>query len=451
MTIKGKTSLYISIVFTLLFGVVCLIIITLFSNFRKQEFEERLNEKALTSIKLLIDVQEVDTNLLKIIDQNTINQLYDEKTLLFDGKYNLIYSSLDDTEIKWTVDDLKYLKEHRSFFKTDKNENEIYGIYYDSNNEDYFALVSANDNYGKRKLYYLIYILIGAYVLFVVATWVFTFYIIKNQFKPLDVFHKNIRDINDLNSESKLEINSESNNEIDLLSNEFNFMMSRISDAYQKQREFTSQASHELRTPLARISVQLENQIQQSNATEQLVLKNIFKDIILLKELINSLLILSKIDVKEISKNETSRIDEVIYNSIETVSHQFKSLKINFNINTSNHLEDILNIKCNQNLLEIAFTNLLKNAYLYSDNQTVTIEIKDYNNSIAVSVNNTGETLSEEEQKRLFQPFMRGKNAKQNNGLGLGLRIVHRILSTYGFKIEYQASKNQNIFTLFFH
>lgn len=79
MTIKSKISFYVSIVSTLLFGVVCLGIITLFSSFRKQEFEARLNEKALTAIKLLIDVKEVDNNLLKIIDQNTINRLYNEK------------------------------------------------------------------------------------------------------------------------------------------------------------------------------------------------------------------------------------------------------------------------------------------------------------------------------------------------------------------------------------
>ncbi|MDP5138869.1 MAG: hypothetical protein NWP83_00185 [Spirosomaceae bacterium] len=72
MTIKSKISFYISTVFTLLFGVVCLFIITLFADFRMQEFEARLNEKALTAVKLLLDVKEVDERLLKIIDQNTI-------------------------------------------------------------------------------------------------------------------------------------------------------------------------------------------------------------------------------------------------------------------------------------------------------------------------------------------------------------------------------------------
>ena len=33
-----------------------------------------------------------------------------EKTLVFDSNYKLIYSSIDDAKINWSVDDLKYLK-----------------------------------------------------------------------------------------------------------------------------------------------------------------------------------------------------------------------------------------------------------------------------------------------------------------------------------------------------
>ena len=97
MTIKSKISLYISIIFTILFGMICLLVITLFSDYRKQEFKERLREKAYSDIRLLVEVKEVSETLLKIIDQNTINELYSEKTLIFDGNFKLIYSSLDDT------------------------------------------------------------------------------------------------------------------------------------------------------------------------------------------------------------------------------------------------------------------------------------------------------------------------------------------------------------------
>lgn len=449
MTIKIKISFYISIIFTILFGIICLLVISVFSNFRKQEFKERLSQKALTSILLLIDVQEVDNNLLKIIDQHTINKLYDEKTLIFDQDYNLIYSSLDDTKITWSVSDLHLLKKKNSFFKKDGNY-EVYGVFYDGNEEDYYALISANDVMGKRKSTFLLYLLVGAYLLFTVITWILTFFVVKREVMPISFLHQQISTINEFNLDSQLEVNPNSTNEIDLISTEFNFMMNRLNEAYDRQKDFTAQASHELRTPLARISAQLENQVQASDgATKEFLLK-VFKDINQLNELINSLLILSKIDNKQHSKTEKIRVDEVIYTSIEKVKRQFQNFKINFEISSVDDLEKLLEVDGNQHLLEIVFTNLLKNAYLYSDNQLVNIIISTVDSRTIVAISNSGKALTVEEQKNIFQPFMRGKNAKGHNGLGLGLRIVHRILKEFGFKISYEAAANKNTFIVHF-
>lgn len=449
MTIKSKISLYISLLFTVLFGVICIALISLFSNFRKQEFEERLNEKAVNTIKLLIEVKEFDSKLLKIIDRNSINQLYDEKTLIFDQNYKLIYSSLDDTKIKWTTKDLDYLKKNKSFFKKDNN-NEIYGFFYDTNEKDYYALISANDNYGKRTLNFLIYLLIGAYLFFTTITWLLTLYIIKKQLNPLQLFHKKISTINDLNLDVTLETNKNSKNEISLLSTEFNFMMNRISDAYQKQKEFTAQASHELRTPIARISAQLENQIQNADEKNKAILKTIFSDIDQLNELINSLLILSKIESNNSATIEKTRVDEALYDSIQKINSQFKDFKINLSLEESDTLFDLLEINGNQKLLEIAFSNLLKNAYLYSDEKWVNVEIKTQKDKLILEISNAGKTLSETETINLFQPFMRGENARNTSGLGLGLRIVNRILNTYGYSISYIPKDHLNTFRITF-
>ena len=45
-----------------------------------------LENKAINTAKLLIEVKEVDYNLLKIIDRNTINAIYNEKVMIYDYK-----------------------------------------------------------------------------------------------------------------------------------------------------------------------------------------------------------------------------------------------------------------------------------------------------------------------------------------------------------------------------
>ena len=423
--------------------------IFVFSDFRKQEFEVRLNEKAQSAIKLLNDYKALDVRILQLVDSNTIHKLYNEKMLVFDSTLHLVYSSLDDTRIKWNYADLQSLKTKGSFFKKEK-DLETFGFYYSGKEGVYYVLISAEDHYGKRKLEYLIYTLLGAYLLFTVITWILAFMIVKRQLRPLDFFHKRISSINEQHLELQLETQPDSKHEIDLLSNEFNFMMSRIADAYQKQKEFKSQASHELRTPLARISAQLENQIKASDAKQKEVLSQIFEDVNRLNELINSLLLLSRTEIQKSPVRETARLDEVVYSSIEKISAQFPEIKINLEIDLADHLEAILEIRGNSALLELSVTNLLKNAYLYSNDRMVNIVIRESKNSLVLVMSNKGDTLSPDEQKNMFQPFMRGRNSKGYNGLGLGLRIVQRILNSYEYKVVYDIQNELNCFTVYF-
>jgi len=452
MTLKNRISLLVSLLFTILFGLASTVIFVLYSNFRKEEFRDRLEIKALSNIKLLVNVKEVDDQLLKMIDQNSINKLYDEKTLVFDSHYKLIYSSIDDAKITWSIDDLKYLKKHKTFFKQQGNY-EVYGVFYDTKDKDFYALISATDEYGKRKLLFLRYTLVASYIFFTFVCWILTSFMVKKAMSPLNLFHQKIKKINENNLDTRIESKS-NKNEIDLIANEFNYMMDRIEISYQKQKEFTAHASHELRTPLSRITSKIENTVADSKTTTEnkSFLKTILSDVNQLTELINSLLILSKIEDKNHQKNEVHRMDEILFSAIENLNKSFRDFVILFEMEESDNLDSVLEIKGNKNLLEIALSNVLKNACVYSDNKQAKVKISTENNHLLITISNTGKTLSEDEQKNLFQPFMRGENSKGTSGFGLGLRIVQRILTLHKANITYSVSEeNTNSFQLTFH
>lgn len=452
MTLKNRISLLVSLLFTILFGLASTVIFILYSNYRKEEFRDRLEIKALSNIKLLVNVKQVDNQLLKIIDQNSINKLYDEKTLVFDSNYKLIYSSIDDAKINWSVDDLKYLKKNKTFFKQ-QGDYEVYGVFYDTNDKDFYALISATDNYGKKKLLFLRYTLIISYIFFTCVCWILTSFMVKKAMNPLHAFHQKIKNINENNLDTRIESKS-TKNEIDLIADEFNFMMDRIELSYQKQKEFTAHASHELRTPLSRMTSQIENAMAEPELQpkDKSFLNSILDDVNHLSELINSLLILSKIDNRKADHHEVQRIDEILFSSIEKINKAFPDFVILFEMEESDDLDTALEVKGNRNLLEIALTNILKNACVYSDNKQAKVKISTDHHHLIISVSNTGETLNEEEQKNLFQPFMRGRNSKGTSGFGLGLRIVQRILILHKANITYSVSNiNTNLFQLFFN
>ncbi|WP_456311540.1 HAMP domain-containing sensor histidine kinase [Pseudomonas shirazensis] len=453
MTLKNRISLLASLLFTILFGLASTLIFILYSNFRKEEFRDRLEIKALSNIKLLVNVKQVDNQLLKIIDQNSINKLYDEKTLVFDSNYKLIYSSIDDAKINWSIDDLKYLKKNKTFFKQ-QGDYEVYGVFYDTKDRDFYALISATDDYGKRKLLFLRYTLIISYIFFTCVCWVVTSITVKKLMNPLSAFHQKIKNINENNLDTRVESKS-NKNEIDLIANEFNFMMDRIEISYQKQKEFTAHASHELRTPLSRLTSQIENTIEDpaTSSKGKSFLKTILSDVNQLTELINSLLILSKIDNKNHESTEVHRMDEILFSAIENLNKSFPDFVILFEIEESENLDTALEVKGNKNLLEIAISNVLKNACVYSDNKQAIVNISiSEEETLIIGVSNTGNTLSESEQKNLFQPFMRGENSKGTSGFGLGLRIVQRILALHKAKIIYSVpQKKTNLFQLIFN
>jgi signal transduction histidine kinase len=277
---------------------------------------------------------------------------------------------------------------------------------------------------------------------------------VKKAMSPLSVFHQKIKNINENNLDTRIESKS-NKNEIDLIANEFNFMMDRIEISYQKQKEFTAHASHELRTPLSRITSQIENTISDSETSikGKTFLKTILSDVNQLTELINSLLILSKIDNKNHQSNEVHRMDEILFSAIENLNKSFPDFVILFEMEENDNLDTALEIKGNKNLLEIALSNVIKNACVYSDNKHATVKISTSDNGhLIISVSNTGRTLSENEQKNLFQPFMRGENSKGTAGFGLGLRIVQRILTLHKATITYNVPQEKiNLFRLIFY
>ncbi|MPR32283.1 sensor histidine kinase [Salmonirosea aquatica] len=442
MTLKRRLSIYISAAFSILFGIGITIVYLSFASFRKEEFSDRLEEKALTTVELLLNVKEIDKQMLKVIDQNSINKLYNEKTLVFDENYKLIYSSIDDASIEWNQQELVNLKQTKREFKI-AGDKELLSIFYDFRDADYYVLIAAEDLYGNSKLQYLFYSLLVMFVVGTSLVWTSTYFIIRHLTRPLDVFQEKIMDISANALNTQLPVNPNQNDEITLLTRTFNQMLARIEKSFAAQREFTANASHELRTPISRITFQLDNLLQSpdhSPATRQ-YLTRISDNVSQLTELINSLLLLAKNSGSDTEAQfKTERVDEILFLAYEQVRRTYPDFKMNFEIVESEDIANGLEIKAAKSVLEIALANLLRNAYQYSFDHTATVLLAQSNpDSLTLSISSEGTPLTESEQNNLFQPFARGANARQTHGSGLGLRIVKRILDHHGASIRYFA------------
>jgi hypothetical protein len=168
-----------------LLAAVMLIVYYLFAEFRQEEFIDRLVEKAETTSRLLVEVDEVDYQTLKIIDRNTVNRLYNEQILIFNDSMRLIYSSMDDPQMEWSPAELQQIKKEKAVVLK-MNQYDVLELYFDLKKRDYFVLVSAEDKYGNRKLNYLRYLLLGAFFTGTALVWILSFYLSKKSLYPLD-------------------------------------------------------------------------------------------------------------------------------------------------------------------------------------------------------------------------------------------------------------------------
>lgn len=453
MSLKRKIALNLSIAFSLLFGIVMVVIYMSFNDFRREEFKERFRQRLEFTSHFIAKSKDFEEEAPVFFNENSDNIMLNETILIFNSKKELIYSTIKDRNVTWNNALLKELDEKKVIY-SEITVPEIYAALRTINGENYYILTSAFDTNGKSKLAYLKYLLITAYVMSTLLIGFFSYYFMGQFLKPLEDLNQEISEITAHKLTKKIPVRN-SDDEIDVLANSFNTMIGRLDDVFQSQKDFTASASHEIRTPITRMAFQLENLIKFGEHSPETLnsLRQIRRDVYQLSDLTNSLILLTKFDKENIqSIYEEVRIDEVIFESFEAVEKSYPNLKMDFLISEDASENGLLTIKGIQSLLDIVFINLFKNAAVYSDNMEVDVLITETGEHLTVDVISHGNTIPAEEQSRLFEAFQRGKDSQHISGSGLGLRIVKRILEYHGAQIVYTSPETMvNRFSVVFN
>ncbi|MCY0968894.1 ATP-binding protein [Chryseobacterium wangxinyae] len=453
MSLKRKIALTISISFSLLFGIVLIIIYVSFNDFRKEEFRERFVRRLDFTTNFISKSKNFEEEAPIFFNENSDNILLNETILIFNSKKELIYSTVKDREVTWDKHLLEEVDQKKSVH-LEKKYPEVYAALRNINGENYYILTSAFDTNGQSKLDYLKYLLITAYITCTLLIGFFSYYFMGRFLRPLEDLNNEISEITAHKLTTQVVV-EQSNDEISILARSFNTMIMRLNDVFQSQRDFTASASHEIRTPITRMAFQLENLIKLEQHTPETLsaLKQMLKDVYQLSDLTNSLLILTKFDKENIQTiYEEVRIDEVIFEAFERVQKSFPNLTMDFLISENTSDQSFLTISGVQSLLNIVFINLFKNAAVYSDNAEAKVLITETESQLTVDVVSAGNTISPEEQPRLFDAFMRGNNSQNITGSGLGLRIAKRILEYHNAKIIYSSpTQRMNNFSVTFN
>ncbi len=264
------------------------------------------------------------------------------------------------------------------------------------------------------------------------------YFIVKFTFKPLDKILNTAEEIShseDLSLRINLEGTSE---ELYHLASTFDFMLERLEEAFEAEKQFSQNVSHELRTPTAVILAQCEYALgHTANAEDkQEALQVIDKQAKRMSGLISQLLTLTRME-RGIEKAEFTTLNFSELVKITCEEHDAfatRDIKMNFDIAPN------IMMSANPTMMIRLVTNLLTNAYRYGkDGGNIFVGLSESESHIVLSVRDDGIGIAPEHKAKIFRRFFRVDSARShdaNHSMGLGLSMVWQIAKIHKAQVD---------------
>lgn len=441
MQIRTRLSLQFALIVGSILVIFSVMIYTLSANYRKQEFADRLREKAINTAKLIIDVKEINPELMRIIDSTNYSSLENVEVIVYDyfKRYQL-YRSGKSQGLEVTEELLAKARKSDEF-RFSQGNREAVGILYTNGLRRFVVLASATDTYGLTKLNNLLLILLLGLLVSIIITIITGLFFSRQALKPISEVVHQVSTITASNLEQRVD-EGNGTDEIARLAITFNEMLGRIEKAFQMQKSFVSNASHELRTPLASITSQIQVALMKERGSEEYrkVLESVLEDTRSLTRLANNLLEIARAE-QDLQHMKTTpvRLDELLLQTQSEIEMMHPEYEIETIINDNTGDETELSVHGNENLLKLIFINLLDNACKFSEGKPVNATLEYNSDFITFVVKDQGIGISDEDQTRIFEPFFRAENAKNHPGHGVGLSMIDKIVKMHGGSITLKS------------
>jgi heavy metal sensor kinase len=229
--------------------------------------------------------------------------------------------------------------------------------------------------------------------------------------------------------------------EVGRLARTFDEMITRLDDAFRRQRQFTADSSHELRTPLTAIKGQVEVALTRPRgpAAYRDVLQAVNEQVDRLIRLVGSLLTLARADAGQIPiASEAINLPDLVAGAIEQVRGAAAQRVVDLEAAPG----PPVTVQGDEDLLLQLLLNLLDNAINYTPSGgKVTAGWSIDGSQVSLWVHDTGVGIASEHLPHIFDRFYRVDKARSRaeGGVGLGLSICRWIAEAHGSSISVES------------
>ncbi|MFA5030437.1 MAG: HAMP domain-containing sensor histidine kinase [Patescibacteria group bacterium] len=220
--------------------------------------------------------------------------------------------------------------------------------------------------------------------------------------------------------------------------------------------EFLDVASHQLRTPTSVIkgtlSMMKEGDFDKlDKEKKQEFIEGMFQKSKKLESIINDILIASEMDTSDFDIKVEDEIELGKFLEQEVKEHQFDASEKKIKLIFEEFSTGPYKIKGSLKYLEQVITNLLDNAIHYTSKGFVKASIRKVGNNALIAISDSGIGIPKDDIARIFNKFIRGKNAINvyTDGSGLGLFIIKRVMDKHPYSKVWAESKEGKGSTFF--
>lgn len=205
----------------------------------------------------------------------------------------------------------------------------------------------------------------------------------------------------------------------------------------QLHSSFLAATSHELRTPITSLRLMLETLALRSlpAAQYQEFIGRMQLDLERLHDQIDSLLHTQSI-LKEEQRFElvTIPISEVTLTVCQEMASLFQQKQLTFVFRIAPGLQ----VRGDEDRWQLVVKNLLDNAFKYTDQGRVTVELSRVGERVQLRIEDEGSGFTHSEGRRLFNRFYRSESParKRTRGTGLGLYLVRRFVEAFAGEVK---------------
>jgi len=437
MKIRQKLTLQFFLMAGIIMVLFSLTVYVSSARYRRDDFFQRLESRANSTARMLIEMEEIDAELLRKIEEDNPVSLPDEKIIILDNQNNIVYTTDNRNVLIYDEALLDKIRLEEKV-RTRSGRYELMGVLFAEEEERFVVLSAARDIFGVDKQKNLRMVLLLLNGLFLLIYYPAGSLLAARAFSPISRVVGKVEEISIASLNLRLD-EGNGKDELAHLSHTFNQMLGRLETAFEVQKDFISNASHELRTPLTAITGQLDVLLMKDRSTKEYrdATVAVLEDIKNLNRLIDRLLLMAHASSESAKAGfHKVRIDEILWQSRdELVKHE---LGYTVNISLDETISDIENMMAlgDDQLLRSAVTNIMENGCKYSPDKSVDVNLGFSDNRLAIIFKDRGSGIAEIDIDRIFEPFYRGTVAGSVRGHGIGLSLAKKIIEIHQGQIS---------------